>query len=165
MITLPDGRKVLRIHSWSLPTPLQGLPNAHEALRCVSWTDLLSNARVVWHAARLNEAQTLALDGVDALRFLRRHGVTPRFIDWFWTPTCLALLNVPLRRCSAAALMRVFRLMLGNSGYHFGFPTCGLSDLHAEPARRAIEAAMGSVRCDRRVRSVRLHDGRFDSFQ
>ena len=165
MITLFDHGKVLPIHSWRLPTPMQSLPNLRQALRCVSWYDLLSNLGVAWRAARLDRDATLRLDRVDGLSFLRRHGVSRRFIDWFWTPTCLALLNVPLERCSAAALMRVFRLMLGRSGYHFGFPMRGLSELYAEPCRQAIEAAGGRVWREARVARVLLREGRFHGFR
>lgn len=160
MITLLDRGRVLRMHSWRLPTPLQGLPNLRQALRCVGWADLLSNASLVMQAARLGELDTPALDRIDALSHLRAHGVTQRFIDWFWTPACMALLNVPLQRCSTAALMRVFRLMLGRSGYHFGFPTCGLSQLYALPCQAAIEGAGGRVHCGRGVERVLLRDGR-----
>jgi 15-cis-phytoene desaturase len=165
MITLYDHGKVLRMHSWKLPVPLQGLPNLRQALRCVSWADLLSNRAVVWQAARLDEAGTLALDRLDALRYLQGQGCSRRIIDWFWAPSCLALLNVPLQRCSAAALMRIFRLMLGRSGYHFGFPTCGLSDLWATPCVDAIRSAGGEVHCASRVARVLLREGRFSALR
>jgi len=161
MITLLDEHHVLRIHSWRLPTPLQGLPNLRQTLRRVGLRDVLSNVRVAALAAPLDEAATLAYDRLDALSLLREQGVSQRFIDWFWTPTCLALLNVPLERCSAAALLRLFRLMLGRSGYHFGFPDCGLSELYAEPARAAIEAAGGCVRRRTEIVGVVLREGRF----
>jgi len=164
-ITLFDHGKVLPIHSWPLLAPLQSLPNLHQALRCVSWLDLLSNARVAWRAARLDGASTLQLDHLDALRLLRRHGVSQRCIDWFWTPTSLALLNVPLERCSAAALMRVFRLMMGRSGYHFGFPNRGLDALYAEPCRRAVETAGGRVHLGARVARLVFREGRFHGAQ
>jgi hypothetical protein len=100
---------------------------------------------VAWRAARLDEAATLALDNEDALTYLRRMGVSPRFIDWFWEAAVLALLNVPLSRCSAAAMMRIFRLMLGRSGYCFGFPRYGLADLYLPGCSHKIEAAGGAV--------------------
>jgi uncharacterized protein with NAD-binding domain and iron-sulfur cluster len=164
LITLFDGGKRLPMHASRLPTPFHALPNLRQALRCVGWRDLLSNARVAWLAARMNEADSMALDAIDALRFLRRHGVTPRFIDWFWASSTLALLNVPLKHCSAGALMRMFRLLMGRSGYHFGFPKLGLSQMVAEPAARAIEAQGGSVRRNAEVRRLLFHDGRFAGF-
>jgi len=164
LITLLDGGKRLRMHASRLPTPLHALPNLPQALRCVGWQDLLSNLRVAWLAARMNEADSIALDSIDGLRFLRRHGVTPRFIDWFWASSTLALLNVPLKRCSAGALMRMFRLLLGRSGYHFGFPKLGLSEMMAEPAARAIEAQGGIVHRQADVRRLLFRDGRFAGF-
>jgi len=160
-ITLFDQGRLLRMRSPRWPVPLHGLRNLPLVLRSVSLAELLSNTRVAWRAARLNEDDTAALDNIDALYFLLTHGVRQRFIDWFWTPACLALLNVPLQRCSAAALMRVFRLMLGRSGYHFGFPAIGLSALYADGSRAGIEAAGGRVATSTRVDRVELRDGRF----
>lgn len=164
LITLLDAGRLLRMHSPAWTPPLHGLPNLPNALRCVTPRDLLSNWRVAWRAARLDEAATLALDGEDALGYLRRMGVSARFIEWFWASSMLALLNVPLAHCSAAAMMRVFRLMLGRSGYHFAFPKIGLSELYVPGCRRAVEAAGGSVQTAAGVREVILRDGRFHGF-
>lgn len=163
-ITLLDRGMQLDISSKPWLPPLQGLPNVPNTLRCVSPLDLMSNWRVAWQATRLNEAATLALDGEDALGYLRRMGVTARFIDWFWTPTVLSLLNVPLARCSAAAMMRVFRLMVGRSGYHFGFPRVGLAELFAPGCRQRVERAGGGVWLSTEVREVKVRRGRFAGF-
>lgn len=165
LVTLLDHGRRLRMHAPPWPVPLHGLPNLPQALRCVGLRDLLSNLGVAWCAARLDEASTRALDGIDALSLLRSLGVTPRFIDWFWTPATLALLNVPLAQCSAAALMRVFRLMLGRSGYHFGFPRIGLSELFAPGCRRAIEAAGGQVLTGVAATRLSMPGGRIDRVQ
>ena len=145
LITLYDSGRMLAMHSSRLPPPLHGLPNLRNTLRCVSLGAALSNLRLAWQAARLDEAGTLALDGEDALSLLQRHGVAQPFIRWFWEPAMLALLNVPLAHCSAAAMMRVFRLMLGRSGYCFGFPRRGLADLFVPGCIRRIEAAGGAL--------------------
>ena len=165
LITLLDAGRQLRMHAGHWPPPLHGLPNLRNALRCVSVGDLLSNARVAWEAMRLDQAGTLALDGRDALGYLRERGVSERFIDWFWASSTMALLNVPLARCSAASMMRVFRLMLGRSGYCFGFPGVALSELYAPGCRRLIEAAGGCVLNSTAVHEVVLApDGRFAGF-
>lgn len=165
LITLLDAGRQLRMHAANWPPPLHGLPNLRNALRCVSLADLLSNARVVWEAMRLNETTTLALDGQDALGYLKERGVSQRFIDWFWTSSTMALLNVPLARCSAASMMRVFRLLLGRSGYCFGFPRIALSELYAPGCIKAVEAAGGRVWTSAAVREVVLNeDGRFAGF-
>lgn len=163
-ITLLERGRQLRISSKPWLPPLQGLANLPNALRCVSALDLTSNWRIAWQAARLSEAGTLALDDEDALSYLHRLGVTRRFIDWFWTPAVLSLLNVPLSRCSAAAMMRVFRLMVGRSGYHFGFPRIGLAELFASGCRQRVERAGGAVWLCAAVREVKARQGRFEGF-
>ena len=163
-ITLLDRGRKLRIASRSWMPPFQGLPNLAAALQSVSPRALFSNWRVALHATRLSEAGTLALDNEDALAYLRRMGVTQEVIDWFWTPTVVSLLNVPLERCSAAAMMRVFRLMVGRSGYHFGFPRVALAELFVPGCRKRIEAAGGRVLTSTAVRSLLLREGRFEGF-
>lgn len=163
MLTLFDAGKRLPLHSWPLLPPLQGLPNLRQVLRSIGMADLASNWRVVWTAARLDEPELLRLDAIDALSFLKRLGVTQRFVEWYWTPVALSLLNVPLARCSTAALMRLFRLMIGRSGYHFGFPKVGLSELFVPGCRRTVEAAGGMVATGCAVRELVLRDGRFEA--
>lgn len=163
-ITLLDRGRRLRIASKAWLPPMQGLPNLAPMLSAISPLDLLSNWRIAWHATRLSESGILALDGQNAQDYLRRMGVSPRVMAWFWKPTVLSLLNVPLERCSAAAMMRIFRLMLGRSGYHFGFARVGLAQLFVPGCRRIIESAGGCVRLSTAVRQVMLRDGRFDGF-
>lgn len=163
-ITLLDKGRKLRISSRTWLPPLQGLPNLSTALSSVSALDLFSNWRVTLQATRLSEAATLALDHEDALSYLRRMGVTREVVDWFWTPVVMSLLNVPLERCSAAAMMRVFRLMVGRSGYHFGFPRAGLVELFAPGCRKRIERAGGSVLTSTAVRGLMVSDARFEGF-
>lgn len=164
LVTLLDAGRVLRMQAPDWPPPLHGLPNLRNALRCVAVRDLLSNFRVAWHAARLNEAKLLEFDGVDALQYLRRMGVTERFIGWFWYSATLALLNVPLAHCSAASLLRIFRLMIGRSGYCFGFPRTGLATLFAPGCRARIEAAGGHVVTAEPVLGPLVREGRFAGF-
>ncbi|AEG91451.1 hydroxysqualene dehydroxylase [Ramlibacter tataouinensis] len=162
LITLLDAGRALRMRAPAWPVPLHGLPALPNALRCVSPADLLSNLRLAWRATRMDEAACLALDGEDALAYLRRMGVSARFTEWFFASAVLALLNVPLESCSAASLMRVFRLMLGRSGWHFGFPTVGLADLFVPGARAAVEAAGGRVLTSAAVHALLVRDGRFE---
>jgi phytoene dehydrogenase-like protein len=157
---LLDRGRQLRMRSSSLPPPLHGLPNLPEAWRSVSLGQMASNWRVAWQAVRAAEADTLALDGVSALQWLNDRGVHPRFIDWFWASACRALLNLPLKECSAGALQRVFRLMITRSGYCFGFPRTGLAQLYAPGCQSLIETAGGAVRLNTEVRQLEVADGR-----
>lgn len=94
---------------------------------------------------RLHEADILALDAEDAESVLRRMGVSERFIEWFWRSASMSIMNVPLERCSAGALLSFFRYMLGRSAYQIGFAAEGLAGLFAPPARRRIEQVGGRV--------------------
>ncbi|WP_066337366.1 hydroxysqualene dehydroxylase [Azohydromonas lata] len=165
LITLLDAGRRLPVRNSRLPPPLHGLKALPAALRCMGVRDLLSNLNVAWHAARLTEEATLALDGMDALRWLRLLGVSERSIEWFWTSATMALLNVPLQHCSAAALMRVYRVMQGRSGYCFGFPKVPLAALYAPGCRARIEAAGGRVLLRTPVARVHVQDRRFRALE
>ncbi|WP_427913232.1 hydroxysqualene dehydroxylase [Ramlibacter sp. MMS24-I3-19] len=160
VITLLDGRGVLRMPSWRLPPPLHGLPLLPRALTRLSMRDALSHTRIAWRAARLDEQGTREFDHEDALGLLRAMGVRPRAIDWFWRSAVLALLNVPLEQCSGTALLRVFRLMLGRSGWHFGFPKVGLAQLYVPGSCRAVLRSGGQVLFGARVQRLRLEEDR-----
>jgi uncharacterized protein with NAD-binding domain and iron-sulfur cluster len=120
-----------------LPPPLSLLPDL--AMQAgLSPRDLWSNNRPTWDAMRFHEADTPALDSISALDYLRDAGVTQAMIDWFWAFACLAVLNVPLERCSAAALLRVHSQLIGHRRIHFGFPAVALADLFAPQAAKLI---------------------------
>jgi 15-cis-phytoene desaturase len=161
LITLVDGEGTLRMPHAFGPPPFHGLMLLPKALRRLSLADGLSHLRLAWQAARVNEEQLRDLDLEDALGWLRSLGVRPRAIDWFWRSATLALLNVPLEHCSAAALMRVFRLMLGRSGWHFGFPKVGLAQLYVPGSCRAVLRSGGQVLFGARVQKVLVRDGQF----
>ena len=160
LITLLDGRGALRMPRWSLPPPFHGVPMLPRALTRLSVADAWSHLRIAWRAARLDERGTLDYDHEDALALLRGMGVRPRAIEWFWRSAVLALLNVPLEQCSAASLMRIFRLMLGRSGWHFGFPKLGLAQLYVPGCCRAVLRSGGQVLFGARVQRLRVEEGR-----
>lgn len=154
LITLLDAGRVLRMQAPPWPPPLHALPNLPNALRCVSFADLITNRRIAWQAARITEQGLLALDGTDALSHLRDMGVSERFTTWFWRSATMALLNVPLTKCSAASLLRVFRLLLGAVATRSAFPppdwpigSCRVA--HAPSSRRAERFAPGGRCCIR----------------
>jgi squalene-associated FAD-dependent desaturase len=156
LLTLLDRGRRRPLETIHWPAPLHGLPDLPQLLRAVSLSDVLSNSRVALRAARLGDPDVLALDDLAALTDLRRQGVSPRFIDWFWRSVAMTVLNVPLEQCSAASLTRVFRFMSGRSGYAFGFPTVGLSTLFAPGCVSAISVAGGTVRTQSHVRELRM---------
>ncbi len=165
LITLVDGRGVLRMPAPWLPVPFHGLPMLPRALSRLSLADAWAHRRLAWRAARLSERGLRELDSDDALDFLRRAGVSPRAVEWFWRSAVLALLNVPLEQCSAASMMRVFRLMLGRSGWHFGFPKLALAQLYVPGACRAVVRSGGQVLFGARVRRLFVEQGRIAGVQ
>ncbi|MBW3550862.1 MAG: hydroxysqualene dehydroxylase HpnE [Proteobacteria bacterium] len=156
----------VRVHR--LPAPLHLLPSLLGVPQ-VSLRDLASNARLFWRVARLGRADALRLDDTSAEDCLRAMGVSERFIEWFWRSAAMTVMNVPLERCSAGALLGFFRYLIGTSGFQVGFAGEGLGDLFAPPALRRIETVGGSVRLhtrvvrltgtDRAACGVRLADG------
>ncbi|HZY19128.1 MAG TPA: FAD-dependent oxidoreductase [Ramlibacter sp.] len=160
LITLYDEKGRLQMPGCGWLPPLHGLPLLPRALTRLSLRDALSHARLAWRAARTNEAELRELDVEDVAGWLQSNGVRQRPIDWFWRSAMLALLNVPLEQCSAASAMRVFRLMLGRSGWHFGFPKVGLAQLYVPGCCRAVLRSGGQVLFGARVRRLRLEEGR-----
>jgi 15-cis-phytoene desaturase len=88
---------------------------------------------------RFHEGDVPELDRVNAFDYLRALGVTQPMIDWFWSFAALSVMNVPLERCSAAALLRVHAQLIGHRRLHFGFPAVGLAELFAPQAARVID--------------------------
>jgi 15-cis-phytoene desaturase len=107
--------------------------------------DHLSMAPTIWRAMQFEEQDVPELDRLSALDFLRKAGVSERIIEWWWTFEAMVLANVPLERCSAAALMRIHAQLSGHRRLHFGFAGVGLAELYAPQAVRAIESAGGRV--------------------
>src|SRR5438128_1758955 len=128
-----------------LPPPLSLLPDLVAGAR-LGLRDLWSNNTPTWRALKFGEEDVPELDRIAALDYLRAAGVSERMIDWFWRFAAMVVMNVPLERCSAAALLRVHAQLIGRRGIHFGFPAAGLSDLYVPQAERLIRAAGGEVR-------------------
>jgi hypothetical protein len=120
-----------------------GRPGAGE--KSLSASDLWSNNRATWRALAFVEDDVPELDRISAADYLRGAGVSERMIEWFWSFIGLAIMNVPLERCSAAALLRVHAQLIGYRGLHFGFPAVGLAELFVPQAAAAIERSGGRV--------------------
>src|SRR5581483_9243393 len=158
LITLLTERGPRSLCHRALPPPLSLLP---DMLRIADfgWRDAFSNLRPSWRALRFDEAQGPVLDAMSGLDFLRGCGTSERMIDWFWRFAAMVVMNVPLERCSAAALLRVHSQLIGHRGLHFGFPRVGLSALYVPQATRAIAAAGGTVRLNTRVARLDRAEG------
>jgi uncharacterized protein with NAD-binding domain and iron-sulfur cluster len=162
LITLLDKRGTVELKHRRLPPPLGLLPDL-VARSGLPLRELWSNNRTTWRAMRFDEADVPQLDRLSALEYLRGAGVSPAMIEWFWSFAALSVLNVPLERCSAAALLRVHSQLIGHRGLHFGFPAVALSDLFSPQAQHAIVRNGGAVVLNAEVvnidRGVTLRDG------
>jgi squalene-associated FAD-dependent desaturase len=159
LMTMVDGRTPVPLPTVRLPPPLHFVPSLVRLARAPTLTakDVWSNTPIARLALHVNEQDLAALDRLPADAFLRQHGVSPRFIDWFWATTSMSILNVPLDKCSAGALMRFYRIMIGRD-LHIGFAGDGLGDLYAEQAARAIAAHGGGVLRRTEVKRVEIVD-------
>jgi len=149
-----DGKRRVVLRHRRLPPPFSLLPDLIWRSG-LSMRDLWSNNGPTWAAMRFGEEDVPALDRWSALDYLRATGVTEPMIDWFWRFATLAVMNVPVERCSAAALLRVHSMLIGHRRIHFGFPAVGLGELFAPQAKRVIEAAGGRVLTGTEVVTVR----------
>ena len=168
-IRMVDGQREIDMTMADLPAPLHYAPSLLRD-ETVGHLDRLSNLPVSLLAARLSEEDVLRLDNVNAAAFLRSMGVTEWFLRRFWQFASMSIMNVPLELCSAGALLRFYRRLIGHRRYDVGFPRCGLGDLFGPPAQAMLEACGHRVELGahvtgftgdaQRVTGVELADGR-----
>lgn len=149
-ITLVDGRREVPVRTAPLPAPMHLVPSVL-ADPTTRLADKLSNVPLSARLLSLDDEQVLALDALPADTLLREGGVSENYIRSFWSFVAQSILNVPLEECSAAALARFYRALIGTRRYRVGFPDAGLGDLFAPAARRVIEQAGGRVLTDTRA--------------
>ena len=154
----PPNTVVMRL--WPLPAPLHFAPSFLNVPQ-VSWWDQLSNRRVMWQIHRLDESDVLRLDAVNAEQHLRSMGVKAQAIDWFWRTAAMTIMNVPLELCSAGALFRFVRYLIGRHDFLIGFSGVGLGDLFVPAAAEYIRAGGGQILMDTYVRQFFVEAGRF----
>lgn len=157
LITLATRPRPAVLRHRRLPPPFSLLPDL-VAASGLSLRDLWSNNRPTWRAMRFDEADVPELDRVSALDYLRAAGVTEPMIEWFWAFAALAVMNVPLERCSAAALLRVHSQLIGHRRLHFGFPAVGLSELFAPQAAQAVRNAGGQIVLGTQVMAIKPNE-------
>ncbi len=155
-------RVVARGRTWPvrfahLPPPLHFLPSLMQLPR-MRLCDLASNARVVWLAMKNGEDATARWDQTNAYDFLRGLGITQRFIDTYWATMSITIMNVPLHECSAGALLRFYRLMLGHNDIRMGYAARGLSELFVPNASRLLQMAGAEILTDAAVSTVHHRD-------
>lgn len=158
-ITLVDNGKTVRMRNYRMPAPLHFLPNFFHVEK-LSLADVWSARRVLWRVMQMSEDDVLGIDDRVAEDVLREMGVSEAFIGWFWRTVCMAIMNVPLERCSAGALFRFLKMMSGRSDFHFGFPTTALADLYVPRSLDVIASRGGEAHCATPVRRIEMENGR-----
>jgi 15-cis-phytoene desaturase len=158
-LTLVDGQQETEMRLANLPPPMPFVPSVLADPSTSLW-DKLSNFKLTAFTMAMSEDDVLRLDQASALVVLRGMGVTERYIDTFWRFVALAIMNVPLETCSAGALLRFYRRLIGHRRVSVGFADGGLGDTYAPAAAAAIEQLGGELRLGAEVRSlVRSDDG------
>lgn len=136
-----------------LPPPLSLMPSLLFAPG-PTLAQHLSAAKTIWRGMQFGEDDVPELDRMNAQDFLRSQGMDQRMIDWWWRFAAMVVTNVPIERCSAAAILRIHAHLSGHRGLHFGFGAVGLGELYAPQAVHVIERAGGRVRTRCAVRAI-----------
>jgi squalene-associated FAD-dependent desaturase len=137
-----------------------GLPAPLHLASCLSlypFLGPLERLRAAWAALALaREVQTPALDRRTFGAWLREHRQSDRAIENLWNLIALPTLNLPADEASLALAVTVFRtgLLDASDAGDIGYADVPLSELHAEPAARAIASAGGVVRTRAAVRAI-----------
>jgi squalene-associated FAD-dependent desaturase len=153
LITIATKPHPLVLRHWPLPPPLSLLPDLLRAPG-LKLRDYWSNNRATWRALKFGEEDVAELDTLSAADYLRDVGVSARLAEWYWAFIAMTVMNVPLARCSAAALLRVQSQLIGYRQLHFGFPAVGLAELYVPHAVRVIENAGSRVITSTQVRTI-----------
>jgi 15-cis-phytoene desaturase len=158
-ITMMHGCEDVPIRSSPLPAPFQFIPSLIRD-NTISHRDWISNIPITLFALSCSDSDVEALDRVPGLDLVRQFKVTERFRQHFWAFTANAILNTPLEECSAGALVRFYRRLVGQRDVRMGFPAEGLGELFAPPARHFIEARGGCVLSGANANRILVHDAR-----
>jgi squalene-associated FAD-dependent desaturase len=153
VLTIASKQHPLVLRHWHLPPPLSLMPSLLAAPG-LGMRDYLSMSGVALRGMQFGEEEVGKLDSVTMLDFLREQGVSEAMIDFWWRFAAMVVTNVPLERCSAAALLRIHAQLSGYRALHFGFAAVGLGELYTDQATRIIEDAGGEVRVDAAVTAI-----------
>lgn len=143
-ITLADGAARFDLGYSALPAPFHLVPWLLQD-KTLSAADHLSVLPLCLYVLRMNGEAEPGLDQQNALGFLRRMGVTQRYVDRLFAFICMAIMNVPINLCSAGMLLRFFKVFMARNDYTVGFAEEGLAELYVPQTVAAIEAAGGKV--------------------
>ena len=142
------------------PGPLQA-PLALLRYRLLARTD---RARLFVGALRVVR-RAAALDGVSVAAALREAGQSAAACERFWHPLAIATLNEDPERAAARPFAAVLRrgFFAGARAARFALPRVPLSELYVDDARRAVEAAGGTVVTGATVATLVAGEARVDA--
>jgi squalene-associated FAD-dependent desaturase len=151
---LSPGGRVGWLRRTNLPAPLH-LGGALAGYPYIRGTDRARVARTALALGRLDPDDP-ALDARTFGSWLREHRQSPATVDALWNLIALPTLNLPADLASLALAAKVFRtgLLSRRDAADIGYPQVPLSELHADPAARALAAVGGEIRLRTPVRGV-----------
>ena len=156
-VIAPSGRRAL-LSRTGLPAPLH-LSRSLLAYPFLSPGERLRAVRTALALRRLDPADA-SVDAQGFGEWLASRRESARSVERLWDLFGLPTLNVPAGGASLALAAKVFRtgLLDRNDAADIGLPLIPLSDLHGEPAARALRAAGSAVRLGEKAAAV-LADG------
>jgi squalene-associated FAD-dependent desaturase len=153
-VVAPGGKRGTLARS-GLPAPL----HLAGALATYPFLSPLERLRAAGTARALSklDLEDPSLDAVSFGSWLDDRGESPAAVDALWNLIALPTLNLPAERASLAMAAKVFQtgLLDANDAGDVGYARVPLSQLHAEPAERALREAGVDVRLKTRVNAVR----------
>ena len=158
-VVAPGARTAwLRRHA--LPAPLHLAPSLLR-YRHLGLRDRIFVAQAARRLARLDLADE-TLDEQTFGAWLARHRQSPEAIERFWDLIARPTLNLPASGASLALAVKVFQTgLLGEpAAADIGFARLPLQRVHAEPGRRALEAAGAQIHLRARTRRIESKPGR-----
>jgi squalene-associated FAD-dependent desaturase len=155
---LREGRPAASISRIGAPAPLHLAPS----LLTYAPLSLRERAAAVRAALALKrlDPDDAALDAQGFGDWLRSHGQTANAITALWNLIALPTLNLPADEASLAGAVKVFRTGLLDSAdaADIGIPAAPFQQLHADPAKAAIEERGGRILLSSPVRADDLDE-------
>lgn len=122
--------------------------------------DRVRTVRAALALSRL-DPEDPTLDRTTFGAWLAEHGQSPAAVESLWNLIALPTLNLDASQASLALAAKVFRtgLLSERDAADIGYAKVPLSDLHAEPALRALQATGATVHVRAPVRRIARIDG------
>jgi 15-cis-phytoene desaturase len=143
-----------------LPPPFHLLPLLWGD-NIISPRSKLSHLGFLFQILDFDEEKALQLDKYDADVWLTLQGVDVQARERVWAFASMAVMNVPLQKCSAGSLLRFFHKLAGRNDYTIGFPDGGLINLFAAPGKNFVEQHGGKILLGQAVREIIFEHGTF----